>query len=879
MYMEMYTFKQGDFKFTVELDTGADIGENQLTLWYSEKRDINNILLKEIETTLLFKALKEPYRSQFSAMRNEMKSRQTEEIERNIHELQRPYLGTATQPAHKIPNNIKRQIAQLRRRIQDIIKQIEGKALRSELLNLERDCFNLNLIAHECTLYDEARFLRNFFFEDANKQYMQAFCQKFAHDPEYRQRVLNGETRWSKRDALFLRNLSTILGEQTLLASDGSTMRTARELFRWLDMHTEEILALPAYQQLLALDGNDPQRSCRNDERIQPAITLFEQLSGVKVWHGCQGVSGKIAWSAETQAEQPGYTLLAVTQHTEYAHIVFKTLSQFAHDTILAHLPAYPAITIERIPCTFTTQCTLRSTGDNKRFQTELLALAQATKASWHEGEQACKDMSDEAAMLISTPQREIETISAWTAICYPEACPATTEPGGMLAGRRQWLCQPQQIERTLQLLYHLNHWAKASDQLFYVDRQGLYSIKAALLQEGYGQGHIVPDGYSDGSQIFAHNIMCEIAADIASETVFFRLSVAEKESSNKEEAIALALYRRVIGKDYHKQTESRSEAGGEEREIEQVRDYIQNALVQMVEQAQQTRQPLSTDALRELYVYPNDLLDIHYARSRYISDWSDLSDDDLRLLDPEGWSVIGFHYKGEQAQYTFHLPYRKAESFIAEEQLVRLRGQASATREEGILLGRAISAEESQCFPLEMILRELQSNIQHLCPRRLERKQEHYSNNWYTSMNEDNADDDDDDDDDDSTFWTTNETRTRTSKRQKKNDADPANNTEQSSIQQRSSKEDPLEAACPQCQQNIPHSRQERVEHWRQMHAEQDLAYKEALWLLGIKSYDFKRLYITPDYCQDDQPDGKRYWKIATLARVAELLSDQDIQ
>jgi hypothetical protein len=875
MYIEMYTFKQGDFKFTVELDTGADIGENQLALWYSEKRDINSILLKEIETALLFKALKEPYRSQFSATLNAMKSRQTEEIERNIHELQRPYLGTATQPAHKIPNNIKRQIAQLRRRIQDTIKQIEGKALRSELLNLERDSFNMNLIAHECTLYSEARFLRNFFFEDANKQYMQAFCQKFAHEPDYRQRVLNRETRWYKRDALFSRNLTSILGEQTLLASDGSAMRTARELFRWLDMHTEEILALPAYQQLLALDGNDPQHSCRNDEQIQPAITLFEQLPGVSIQHGCQGVSGKIAWPEEAQTNQPGYTLLAVTQHTEYAHIVFKALSQFAHDTILAHLPAYPAITIKRIPCNFATQCTLRSTGDNRHFQTELLALAQDVKASWHASEQASKEKSDEEVTLIGKPQKEVETINAWTASCYPEACPVTAEPGGMLAGRRQWHCQPQQIERTLQLLYHLNHWAKASDQLFYVDRQGLYSIKAALLQECYEQGHIVPDGYSDGSQIFTHNIMCEIAADAASDTVFFRLSEVEKESSSKEEAIALALYRRVIGKDYHEQAESRSETEGEKRAIEQVRDYIQNALVQMVEQAQRTRQPLSTDALRELYVYPTDLLDIHYARSRYISDWSDLSNDDLRLLDPEGWSVISFQYNGEQAQYTFHLPYRKAENFIAEERLVHLREQVSATREEGMLLGRAISAEESQRFPLETILHELQSNIQHLCPKQLERKQEHFSNSWYTDTNEG----EDEDYDDDSTFWTTNKTETRTSKHKKKSASDPASNTEQSSVQQRSSKEDPLAAACPQCQQDITQSRQERVEHWQQMHAEQDLTYKEVLWLLGIKSYDFKRLYITPDYRQDNQPDGKRYWKIATLARVIELLSDQDIQ
>jgi len=66
MYIEMYTFKVGNFKFTVELDTGAEVGEHQLILWYSEKKDITTIPLKEIESTLLLKALKEPYYSQFT---------------------------------------------------------------------------------------------------------------------------------------------------------------------------------------------------------------------------------------------------------------------------------------------------------------------------------------------------------------------------------------------------------------------------------------------------------------------------------------------------------------------------------------------------------------------------------------------------------------------------------------------------------------------------------------------------------------------------------------------------------------------------------------------------------------------------------------------
>jgi hypothetical protein len=45
----------------------------------------------------------------------------------------------------------------------------------------------------------------------------------------------------------------------------------------------------------------------------------------------------------------------------------------------------------------------------------------------------------------------------------------------GLTASQLEQLCQPEQLERTLFLLFHLNHWAKAREQLFFADRQGLY--------------------------------------------------------------------------------------------------------------------------------------------------------------------------------------------------------------------------------------------------------------------------------------------------------------------------------------------------------------------------------------------------------------------
>src|SRR5690242_7770351 len=76
--------------------------------------------------------------------------------------------------------------------------------------------------------------------------------------------------------------------------------------------------------------------------------------------------------------------------------------------------------------------------------------------------------------------------ISCWQDTIYPEYCPCTSAPGGIIPSRLDWLCQPEQIERTLHLLFRLNHWAKAREHLWYDDRQGLYKVKAVVLQHAY---------------------------------------------------------------------------------------------------------------------------------------------------------------------------------------------------------------------------------------------------------------------------------------------------------------------------------------------------------------------------------------------------------
>lgn len=79
--------------------------------------------------------------------------------------------------------------------------------------------------------FGELRFLRAFYFEEANYDNIHTFCREFALYPSYRQEILSGRRHWTKRNALFIRNLYSIIGENTLLANDTSFERKAREFF------------------------------------------------------------------------------------------------------------------------------------------------------------------------------------------------------------------------------------------------------------------------------------------------------------------------------------------------------------------------------------------------------------------------------------------------------------------------------------------------------------------------------------------------------------------------------------------------------------------------------------------------------------------------
>ena len=78
----------------------------------------------------------------------------------------------------------------------------------------------------------------------------------------------------------------------------------------------------------------------------------------------------------------------------------------------------------------------------------------------------------------------------------------------GLSQSQLEQLCGPEQLERTLHLLFYLSHWAKARERLFFVDRQGLYVVKAAVLRQAYAVGTIEATAYIDGTAGFGKDVM-----------------------------------------------------------------------------------------------------------------------------------------------------------------------------------------------------------------------------------------------------------------------------------------------------------------------------------------------------------------------------------
>ncbi|HLZ59373.1 MAG TPA: hypothetical protein VKR06_20710 [Ktedonosporobacter sp.] len=216
--------------------------------------------------------------------------------------------------------------------------------------------------------------LRHFYFEETNRQHIRNFCRKFALDSHYQREVLDRKTHWAKRNALFERNLPAALSEEKRFCKSGDKELIAHDFFHWLDKHVEQILALPEYQYLQAIDNAFEPAASNCDPHIHPAIVTLNGIVGVAARGSCQGVSGKVQYGERE--------LLVVSPHEEFAYVSFIVLSQVAYESIITLLPEFPAISYTDHPSRFALRHVLCSTGDNLRFRKELAELAKFVQAS-----------------------------------------------------------------------------------------------------------------------------------------------------------------------------------------------------------------------------------------------------------------------------------------------------------------------------------------------------------------------------------------------------------------------------------------------------------------------------------------------------------------
>lgn len=704
MHMITDTIHYGNYKFDVELDTGSETGANQLTVWVAEKVHVDTVSLKQFGVTQLLNALIEPERTRLHTRLEEEKRACRQQFELEITSLQCSYMVPEKKQGQKIPAKVKRKVRKLREQVKAALQRLEVEFARRELHTLDRQWFDCEILQVQSHIYGEAFSLRDFYFEEAHYPYIHNFCHKFAFDETYRQQVLAGKTRWAKRNALFARNLLSQIGEDALLSKQNYD-RKAREFFRWIDTYVEEILALPDYQHLKQEDTAFQPSAGEIDPLIRDAVEALNRIPGVATQFSCQGVSGKVRFQ--------GRELLVVSPHEEFAYVSFSELRQPAKDTIHALLPLFPDITTARIPCNFALNSVLRSDGDNLRFRTELIELAK----------HALIRVNDDGSIYSARSKLPVQEDAAQVV----ESAEYLT-PGGTSPSRLEWLCQPAQIERTLHLLFYLNHWAKAKEQLLYADRQGLYKVKAAVVQQAVMTGLISPIAYIDGSAAFARDFSFDFAADMATAAFLDRLAVLFEENESFPEhadeidSTALSLFANITG------YQPMSRADIETLDIERIKAFLRKRLEALIAQAKSTRQPISGNELAALCIEPIDLLDIHWSRNRPSPCWDELDESEATRLDPERLSLIAFEYDSSTAHYVFHLPFRVAERFLPEQLARRLRDQPKESREDGVFFGRTITETESQEHPIEDILHALGVDIAGVCPHQLTEKREYIS-------------------------------------------------------------------------------------------------------------------------------------------------------
>ena len=303
--------------------------------------------------------------------------------------------------------------------------------------------------------------------------------------------------------------------------------------------------------------------------------------------------------------------------------------------------------------------------------------------------------------------------------------------PGAMLPSRLEWLCQPEQIEHTLSLLFRLNSWKRASRRLLSDDRQGLQVLQALILAHAVQRGSVQATAYLDRSERFPGELLLDSAADDAARGLLIHLKslcnpaiwpACLPEGDRVYQQFIRPLYRRITGTDFPLVASAVPAL-----DVTTLRDFLQKRLQKLVAQAKRTRQPLPILALSRLCIAPIDLLPIRENRVYFLDGydtWQALERSDLCKLDPEGYSEIALAYHSPTAAFVFHLPFRQAALFVPAERLRALQDSPGTSHEHGIYHGRTIDDAEGLASPVREILQDLGVTLASVCPHELVDKQ-----------------------------------------------------------------------------------------------------------------------------------------------------------
>jgi hypothetical protein len=299
--------------------------------------------------------------------------------------------------------------------------------------------------------------------------------------------------------------------------------------------------------------------------------------------------------------------------------------------------------------------------------------------------------------------------------------------PSAIFPSRLEWLCQPEQIKHTLRLLSYLNSWRKTHQQLLYADRQGLQEVQALVLEQATRTGLVQVATYVNGTQSFPRQLLLESAAENAARGVLIHMKGLNNpdiwppfypDGDRIYRHYIRPLYKRITGQDFKLVADAINVL-----DQTQIQAYMQEQLRKLVERAKVTRQPIPLRRLAALCIAPVDLLPIRENRVCFLDGyetWGDLDRSDLRKLDPEGWSEIAFHYAGPTAEFVFHLPFRRAASFVSVECLYVLQSKPGISQPQAIFQNRQIDEAEGMKWPAREILQDLGVDIARVCPHKL---------------------------------------------------------------------------------------------------------------------------------------------------------------